>query len=119
MFRLVTCVTAACDDCGMDYNDDDSDYGGIFHFPHQDDALRSITEWGGGWRVRAGGQLTCQRCAADQDCATYGHHWDSWCSCLCAGRNLEHRSDPDGTCTYEHRWCDRCMTGEDRPAGAA
>jgi hypothetical protein len=124
MFRLTTCITAACDDCGMDYNDDDTEYAGTFHFTDQNEALKSITEWSPDWRIHAGGRLTCRNCAADQDCATYGHHWDgSWLGCLCAdsfaGPLPDHRTTPDGTCTHEHRWCDRCLTGQERPAGAA
>lgn len=118
MFRQETCVTAACDDCGMAYDTDHDDYPGIIHFTDQADAEHSLAE--SGWRMRAGGRLTCRRCAADQDCATYGHHWDGdWLGCLCAGRIPDHHTTPGSTCTYEHRWCDRCLTGDERPAGAA
>jgi hypothetical protein len=118
VFRQETCVTAACDDCGTDYDTEHDDYPGIIHFTDQTDTERSLTE--AGWRLRAGGRLTCRRCAAQQDCATYGHHWDGpWLGCLCAGRIPVHHTTPNGTCTHEHRWCDRCLTGENRPAGAA
>jgi hypothetical protein len=115
VYRQETCITATCDDCHTDFDTEHDDYPGVIHFTDQANAERTLAD--AGWRAAAGGRLTCRRCAAEQDCAIYGHPWDSWQPCLCAGRVPDHHTTPGSTCTYQHRWCDRCLTGEVRPGG--
>jgi hypothetical protein len=97
VFRLITCVTAACDDCGATFEDDDY---GILHWNDQDEATRWLTEHAG-WRTRAGGMLTCSRCAVYQECATYGHLYEPWTPCQCGGLVATHTTVPTQVCTQE------------------
>lgn len=106
MMTLVTCVTAACDECGDHPDMDDINP----HFDTAHDAIKWLRETG--WRVFQAGLMVCPDCSARHDCVVYGHNWTHWRQCWCAGRIPRHGGTADTPCPQTYRTCDRCSHGE-------
>lgn len=108
MLTILTCVSAACDECHEHPEIDDLNP----HFTDEREALGWLA--GMAWRVLAGGRLVCPTCAARHDCAIYGHEWDMWRTCGCRGLVRSHAPASNEQCLHSHRWCDRCGQRESR-----
>lgn len=52
------CVTAVCDSCGEEYNQDAESWTG--HFPSEQEAREYVTA--SGWRVTKDGTFRCRQC---------------------------------------------------------
>lgn len=97
--KTLTCIEAACDDCGGACWDD-SDYG-TPHFTSAEDAIEQLVK-SYEWTVTDDAQL-CSHCAVERLCAAEGHQWGPW-------MDAPDYRDPhwqDRPAANEQRFCDR------------
>jgi hypothetical protein len=78
------CWEIRCDECGAIATDPDDDRD---HFDTPHAALDQVPDWR---TDRRGTPSLCEACAAEAECADYGHTFDAWRGCVCGGRKPEH-----------------------------
>lgn len=94
------CIVIVCAQCGLTPWDE---HPTTPHFRSLAEAKPHL----GDWRWEGDVPLLCPPCAAEEDCATYGHDWSDWQDCRCGGQIRTHR---DGC--PQVRWCHRCLAAD-------
>ncbi|GAA1347849.1 hypothetical protein [Saccharothrix algeriensis] len=104
MLSTTTAVLVACDLCGGQGQDYETDAVPVF----TDESAALAWLMSMGWQVTPGSKLTCRLCAGAMVCARDGHELGSWVGCMCDPRLSGHSVDHCGRCVRQFAWCDRC-----------
>lgn len=103
-------IVATCTNCGPAYW---TELDSVPYFSSIPAAKAGLS----GWRWEGDLPLLCPTCAAEEDCARFGHEFSRWHDCRCGGA-----VHGDADCP-RLRWCGRCgvpdYAHQDEQRGAA